>query len=113
MSIYTSICLCHTYGLPWQINGKESTCQCRCGFDGDVGSIPGLGRSLREGNGNPVQYACLGNPMDRGAWRATVHKVAKSQTQLNNFTFTFYMHSTLAFLLYLLALCFSKDLITF
>ena len=44
---------------------------------GDVGSIPGLGRSPGEGNGNPVQYSCLENPMDRGAWRATVHGVTK------------------------------------
>ena len=48
----------------------------------DVGSIPGLGRSPGEGHSNPLQYSCLENPMDRGAWRATVHRVAKSQTQL-------------------------------
>ena len=47
---------------------------------GDMGSIPGLGRSPGEGNGNPLQYSCLGNPMDRGAWWATFHGVAKSQT---------------------------------
>ena len=47
---------------------------------GDTGSIPGSGRSLREGNGNPLQYCGLGNPMDRGAQWATVHGVAKSQT---------------------------------
>ena len=45
---------------------------------GDMGSIPGLGRSSGEGNGNPLLYSCLGNPMDRGAWQATVHGVAKS-----------------------------------
>ena len=45
----------------------------------DVGSVPGLGRSPG-GHGNPLQYSCLENPMDRGAWRATVHRVAKSQT---------------------------------
>ena len=45
-----------------------------------TGSIPGLGRSPGEGNGNPFQFSCLENPMDRGAWRATVHGVAKSQT---------------------------------
>ena len=45
---------------------------------GDVGSIPGLGRSPGEGNGNPLQYSCLGNPMGRGAWQATVHSVAES-----------------------------------
>ena len=46
----------------------------------DVGSIPGLGRSPGGGNSNPLQYTCLGNPTDRGAWRATVHGVAKSRT---------------------------------
>ena len=51
---------------------------------GDAGSIPKLGRYLGEGNGNPLQYYCLENSMDRGAWSATVHGVAKSQTQLNN-----------------------------
>ena len=43
----------------------------------DVGSIPGLGRSPGEGNGNPLQHSCLGNPTDRGAWQATVHGVAR------------------------------------
>ena len=56
---------------------------------GDQGSIPGLGRSPGEGNGNPLQYSCLENPMEGGAWQATVHGVAKSQTRLSNFTFTF------------------------
>ena len=56
---------------------------------GDPGSIPGLGRSPGEGNGNPLQYYCLENPMDRGAWKATVHGVAKSRTWLSDFTFTF------------------------
>ena len=50
------------------------------GDTGDVGSIPGLGRSPRGGNDNPLQYSCLENPMDRGAWRAPVHGVAKSWT---------------------------------
>ena len=54
---------------------------------GDPGSIPGLGKSPGEGHGNPLQYSCLENPMDRGTWKATVHGVAKSQTQLSNFTF--------------------------
>ena len=48
----------------------------------DQGSTPGLGRSPGEGNGNPLQYSCLENPMDRGTWRATVHGVTKSQIQL-------------------------------
>ena len=56
---------------------------------GDPGSIPGLGRSPGEGNGNPLESSCLGNPMDGGAWWATVHGVAKSWTGLSDFTFTF------------------------
>ena len=52
----------------------------------DVGSIPGSGRSPGEGNDSPLQYSCLGNSMDRGAWRATVHGVAKSWTHLNTCT---------------------------
>ena len=51
---------------------------------GDVGSIPGSGRSPGEGNGNPLQYFCLGNTTDSGAWKAKVHGVTKSRTQLNN-----------------------------
>ena len=47
---------------------------------GDVGLIPGLGRSPGKGNGNPLQYSCLGNAMDRGSWQAMIHGVAKSQT---------------------------------
>ena len=57
---------------------------------GDLGSIPGLGRSPGEGNGNPIQYSCLENLMDTGAWWATVHGVAKSRTGLRDFTFTFF-----------------------
>ena len=53
---------------------------------GDLGSIPGLGISPGEGNGNPLQYSCLENLMDGGAWQATVHGVAKSWTQLSDFT---------------------------
>ena len=53
------------------------------GDAGDTGTIPGLGRSLEEGNDNPLQYSCLGNPMDSGAWWATVHGITKSQTQLS------------------------------
>ena len=48
----------------------------------DTGSTPGSGRSPGGGHGNPLQYSCLGNPMDRGAWRATVHAVSKSWTQM-------------------------------
>ena len=59
------------------------------GDTGDAGLIPGLGRSPGEGNGNPLQYSCLENPLDREAWQATVHGVTKSQTQLSNYPFPF------------------------
>ena len=59
----------------------ESACNA-----GDPGLIPGLRRSLGEGNGNPFQYSCLQNPMDRGAWRVIVHGVIKSRTGLNDYT---------------------------
>ena len=65
-------------GLPF-VAGKESTCNV-----GDLASIPGLGRSPGEGNGNPLQYPCLENLMDRGAWGAAVHGVAKSQARLSD-----------------------------
>ena len=69
-----------SYGdFPHSTVGKESACNA-----GDLGSIPGLGRSPGEGNGNPLQYSCLENPMDRGAWQVIVHGVAKNQTQLSN-----------------------------
>ena len=51
---------------------------------GDVGSTPGLGRSPGKGNGNPLQYSCLGNLMGRGAWQVTIHKVKKNQTELSD-----------------------------
>ena len=54
------------------------------GDEGGMGLIPGLGRSPGGGNGNLLQYSCLGNLMNRGAWRATVHRVTKSRIQLNN-----------------------------
>ena len=73
-------------GFPHSSVGKETACNA-----GDLGSIPGLGRSPGEGNGNPLQYSCLENPMDRGAWWATVHGVAKSQTRLSDFTFILQM----------------------
>ena len=56
---------------------------------GDLGSNPGLGKSSGEGHGNPLQYSCLENPMDRGAWWAIVHRVAKSRTRLSDFHFHF------------------------
>ena len=118
LSIYPSIYLyTHKYGLPLWLSSKESTCNA-----GDVGSISGLGRSLGGGYGNPVQYSCLGNPMDGGAWRATVRTVTKSWTRwkqlsmhackymytiylcikINTYTnsCTFYMHVCICMYLY-------------
>ena len=69
-----------TRELPWWSSCKEPICN--AGTTGDTGSIPGLGRPPGRGNGNPLQYSCLENPMDRGAWQATVHRVTKSQTWL-------------------------------
>ena len=68
-----------SYTFPCSSVGKESACSA-----GDPGSIPELGRSPGGGNGNPLQYPCLENLMDRGAWWAAVHVVAKSQAQLSN-----------------------------
>ena len=67
-------------GLPGGSVGKESTCN--AGDAGDMGLIPGLGRSPGGGHGNPLQYSCLENPMDRGAWCTMAHRVPKSRTQL-------------------------------
>ena len=66
-------------GLPSGSDGQESACNA-----GDLDLIPGLGRSPGEGNDYALQYSFLENSMDRGAWRATVHGVARSQTQLSN-----------------------------
>ena len=67
------------YSFPDGSDGKESARNA-----GDPGLIPGLERSPGEGNGNPLQYSCLENPMDKGAWQATVHGVTKSQTRLSD-----------------------------
>ena len=66
-------------GFPGGLDGKESACSV-----GDLGSIPRLGRSPGGGHGNSLQYSCLENPMDRRAWQAIVHGVAKGQTRLSN-----------------------------
>ena len=68
-------------GFPGGSEGKASACNA-----GDPGSIPGLGRSAGEGNGNPLRYSCLENSEDGGAWWATVHGVAKTETRLSDFT---------------------------
>ena len=79
-------------GFPGGSEGKASACDA-----GDPGSIPGSGRSPGEGNGNPLQYSCLENPMDRGARWATVHGVAKSRTQLSDYTYDMKKYSNLIF----------------
>ena len=66
-------------GIPCGSDGKESTCNA-----GDLALVPESGRCPGEGNGNPLQYSCLQNPMDRGDWQATVHGVAKSRAQLRD-----------------------------
>ena len=71
--------------IPCGSDGKASACNA-----GDLGSIPGSGRFPGEGNGNPLQFSCLENSMDRGAWQAAGHGVAKSRTRLSNFTFFHY-----------------------
>ena len=78
------------WGPSWGMSGKEPTCS-----TGDTGLIPGSGRSVGEGNGNPFQYSCLKNSMNRRAWQATVHGVTRESDttcQLNNNDGNF-MHS--------------------
>ena len=78
------IILINIQGFPGGSEVKVSACNA-----GDLGLIPGSGRSPVEGNGNPLQYSCLENPMDGGAWWATVRPVAKSWTRLSDFTLHF------------------------
>ena len=73
--IFVNLLFEKTFKIPSGPDGKECSCHA-----GNWSLIPGLGRSLGEGNGNPLQYSCLENSMDGGAWWATVHGVAKSQT---------------------------------
>ena len=70
--------------FPSGSDGKESACNA-----GDLGLIPKSGRSPGEGNGNPLQYSCLGNPTDRGTWWATVHGVAKESDRTEQLTLFF------------------------
>ena len=77
ISIYmcVCVCVCVCMGFSGGSDRKESTCNV-----GDLGLIPGWGRSPGGGHGSPLQHSCLENPMDRGAWWAMVHRVTKSQT---------------------------------
>ena len=80
---YNALLYYYNYLGPSQwLSGKESTCN--SGESGDGGLIPGLGRSPGVGNGKPLWYSCLKNFMGRGAWWATVQRIAKSQTWLSN-----------------------------
>ena len=72
-------------GFPGSSTGKESTCKA----GGDPSSIPGLGRSPGEGHGIPLQYSCLENPVDRGAWQTIVQTMAKSRAQLKQLSMYF------------------------
>ena len=74
--------------LPWWLSSKESACNA-----GDLGSILGSGRSHGVENGNPFQHSCQKNPMDRGAWQATVHGVTKRQTRLKQLNTHTHTHS--------------------
>ena len=78
-------------GFPRSSVGKQSACD-----TGDPGSIPGMGRSPGEGNGNPLQYSCLENPMNRGGWQVAVHGVTRVRHDLATNTFTFSLSITLA-----------------
>ena len=76
-------------GFPGDSEGKDSACSA-----GVRGLIAGSGRSPRDRNDNPLQYSCLENPMDRGAWTATVHGVAKSQTRLSDKQYLYYVFTS-------------------
>ena len=77
MCVCVCVCVCMHRIFPCSSVSKEFACNVE-----DPGSIPGSGRSPGEGNGNPLQYSCLENPMDRGAWQATVHGVIRVRHNL-------------------------------
>ena len=81
-AVFQPVTILTLWDFPGGSDGKESACNA-----GDLGSISGSGRSPGEGNGYPLHYSCLENSMDRGAWRATVYEITKSQTRLNNWHF--------------------------
>ena len=84
-------------GFPVDSEGKESACNA-----GNPGSIPGSGGYPGEGNGNPLQYCCLENSMDRGTWQATVLGVVKSQIQLSDLHFHFHLKQTPSYKIHML-----------
>ena len=79
----------HYKVFPHSSAGKESACNA-----GDLGLIPGLGRSSGEGNGNPLQYSCLENPMDRKAWQATIHGITRVRYNLVTIWISLYGYTT-------------------
>ena len=79
---FICICVCGAGGRSFPDGPSDEEPASNAGDEREVGSIPGSGRSPGGGHGNPLQYSCLENPTDRGAWRAMVHRVAKSQTRL-------------------------------
>ena len=95
--VFLSFCIFSYYrGFSGGSDSKESPCNA-----GDMSSIPGSGRSLEEGNGSPLQYSCLENSMDKGAWPATVHGFTKSQTWLSDFTFSLSLEKYIIFPVFL------------
>ena len=78
----------NTSDFPRWLSGKESSCNA-----GNAGSVPGSGRTPGGGNGNPLPYSCLDNPMGSGVWRAIVHDLTKSQTQMSMHIQSFYTHN--------------------
>ena len=86
-------------GFPGSSDGKEFTCKL-----GYLGLIPGLGRSLGGGHGSPLQCSCLGNPMERGAWWATVHGVAKKSDMTKHTACTHHAHKLLVWMIRKLSL---------
>ena len=91
-----------------QVSLMVKSLSTNAGDIGDLGSIPESGRSPREGNSNPLQYSCLETLMDRGAWRAIAHRVAKSQTRLKQVSMHVCLYYKHFFLSYSLPFCFLK-----
>ena len=96
MAVNDFIIFNYLMGFLGDSDSKESTCNA-----GDLSLMPGLGRSHREGNGNPLQYSCLENPMDRDAWQTTVHEVTESWTQLTHTQHTTILYKLSEFYYYI------------
>ena len=98
-SLFSNITLMVWYHLEWEFYSMEIDCLCLCliFLEGWMliyqHILKSIAPSYGEGNGTPLQYSCLENPMDRGAWKAAVHGVAEGRTRLSDFTFTFHFHA--------------------